>query len=96
MTLLTVDEAARFLRVKASWIYERTRTNEIPHIKLGKYLRFEEEELQAWFRRWRRDGRGGLEVRAPRTSSEPKTGFREPAIGGRKTQRSVTPIKRFQ
>ncbi len=58
MALLTVEEAADLLRVKVSWLYERTRTNEVPHLKLGKYLRFDEDELLAWARRFRRDGRG--------------------------------------
>jgi excisionase family DNA binding protein len=58
MALLTVEEAADLLRVKISWLYERTRTNEVPHLKLGKYLRFDEEELWAWARQSRRGGRG--------------------------------------
>jgi len=55
---LTVEEAATLLRVKISWLYERTRTNEVPHLKIGKYLRFDRQELLAWTRQFRRDGRG--------------------------------------
>ncbi len=55
---LTIDEAAALIRVPKSWLYERTRTNTVPHIKLGKYLRFDQEELLAWTRQFRRDGRG--------------------------------------
>lgn len=58
MALLTIEEAADLLRVKLSWLYERTRTNEIPHTKLGKYLRFDDGELLAWMRQFKRDGRG--------------------------------------
>ena len=58
MSWLTVEEAARLLRVKVSWLYERTRTNEVPHVKLGKYLRFDQDELLSWTRQFRRDGRG--------------------------------------
>jgi excisionase family DNA binding protein len=58
MGLLTIEEAADLLRVKVSWLYERTRTNEIPHIKLGKYLRFDQGELLTWMRQFKRDGRG--------------------------------------
>ncbi len=58
MPWLTVDEAARLLRVKVSWLYERTRLNEVPHIKLGKYLRFDQQELLAWTAQFKRDGRG--------------------------------------
>jgi excisionase family DNA binding protein len=58
MTYLTIEEAAELLRVKVSWLYERTRLNEIPHTKLGKYLRFDRDELMAWVEQFRRDGRG--------------------------------------
>jgi excisionase family DNA binding protein len=44
---LTVDEAAERLGVKRSWIYERTRRNTIPHRKLGKFVRFTEQDLLA-------------------------------------------------
>jgi len=58
MAWLTVHEAAELLHVPVSWLYERTRTNSIPHVKLGKYLRFDGEELSAWVDKLRRDGRG--------------------------------------
>ncbi len=57
MEWLTIQEAAELLRVKVSWIYERTRTNSIPHVKLGKYLRFDRDELIAWVADFKRDGR---------------------------------------
>ena len=44
---LTVDEAAQRLGVTAGWIYERTRRKAIPHRKLGKFVRFTEEDLRA-------------------------------------------------
>jgi excisionase family DNA binding protein len=50
--IMTVGEAATMLRVPKSWIYERTRRRgieRIPHKKLGKYLRFQENELRNWF-----------------------------------------------
>ncbi len=79
MTLLTIGEAAELLRVKISWLYDRTRTNEVPHLKLGKYLRFDRDELLAWARQFQRDGggRGRLRLR-----SEPADG-QEPARRGR-------------
>lgn len=80
MGLLTIEEAADLLRVKVSWLYERTRTNEIPHIKLGKYLRFDQEELFAWARQFKRDGRG----RGPK----PLEPLQRGPTGGLKAQRS--------
>ena len=44
---LTVDEAAERLGVTRSWIYERTRRNRIPHRKLGKFVRFTEQDIRA-------------------------------------------------
>ena len=49
--LLTVGELADRLRVNASWIYQRTRgrgRDRLPHLKIGKYLRFEEQAVQSW------------------------------------------------
>jgi excisionase family DNA binding protein len=58
MAWLTVQEAAELLRVPVSWLYERTRANSIPHVKLGKYLRFDRDGLTTWIDEMRRDGRG--------------------------------------
>jgi|APSaa5957512622_1039677.scaffolds.fasta_scaffold115535_2 excisionase family DNA binding protein len=41
--LLTPDEVANILQVKKSWIYRNVRTGNLPHIKLGKYLRFSQD-----------------------------------------------------
>ena len=46
-TLLTVQEVAAMLRVPLSWVYARTRqksSETLPHVKLGKYLRFFETD----------------------------------------------------
>jgi excisionase family DNA binding protein len=48
---MTVAEIARVLHVEVSWVYERTRRrgrDRIPHIKLGKYLRFEIAAVREW------------------------------------------------
>jgi len=63
---LTIQEAAEPLRVRVSWLYERTRTNTIPHAKLGKYLRFDRDERIGWVGEFRRDG--GRAGRATRPS----------------------------
>jgi excisionase family DNA binding protein len=43
--LFTIREAAEALRIPISWLYERTRRNAIPCRRLGKYVRFTEEDL---------------------------------------------------
>lgn len=45
---LTVGELAEVLDVPKSWIYERTRHNAIPHFKMGKYVRFDIDEVRQW------------------------------------------------
>jgi excisionase family DNA binding protein len=45
--LLTVEEVAALLKVSKSWIYEHTRSRgvprseRLPHVKVGKYVRFD-------------------------------------------------------
>jgi excisionase family DNA binding protein len=49
--LLTIGEVSQSLKVPVSWVYERTRrrgSERMPHIKLGKYLRFEIATVRAW------------------------------------------------
>ena len=53
-TLLTIDEVSAILKVPKSWIYEHTRkrgSEKLPHIKLGKYLRFEERSVISYLTR---------------------------------------------
>ncbi len=54
--LLTLEEVAERLRVPKSWVYERTRRRgleRLPHLKLGKYLRFEEAAVREYLERQR-------------------------------------------
>jgi predicted DNA-binding transcriptional regulator AlpA len=51
--LLTVQDVAEFLHVPVSWVYERTRrrgASQLFHLKLGKYLRFEESTVTEFIR----------------------------------------------
>ena len=55
--LLTVHEVAELLRVPVSWVYERTRRRgmeRLPHLKIGKYLRFRFTEVQTYLETLRR------------------------------------------
>ena len=54
--LLTVKELAEWLKVPRSWVYERTRRrgrDQLPHIKIGKYVRFEEQAVREFLARQR-------------------------------------------
>ena len=53
MKLWGVEQMSDFLGVPRTWIYDRTRERgpeTIPHIKLGKYVRFNPESLD--FKNW--------------------------------------------
>ena len=45
LRLFTIQEAADVLRIPISWLYERARKNEIPCRRLGRYVRFTENDL---------------------------------------------------
>lgn len=38
--LLTADEVAAMLRMKRAWVYAETRRGSLPHVRLGRYVRY--------------------------------------------------------
>lgn len=48
--LLDAAGAAELLNVPKSWVLAEARSGRIPHIKLGRYVRFDLAELVAWTR----------------------------------------------
>lgn len=62
--LLTAAEAAELLGLfnakgepLASWVLAQARRDAIPHVRLSRYVRFDADELEAW---WRSRARGPL------------------------------------
>ena len=56
--LLTVGEVAVVLNVPRKWVYRRVGLKPpegIPHVKVGKYLRFRESDLREYVERLRRN-----------------------------------------
>jgi len=55
--LLTVEDVAALLKVSRSWVYEHTRSRSIPrserlpYVKVGKYVRFEPRALRAFIQK---------------------------------------------
>jgi excisionase family DNA binding protein len=47
-SLLTADEVAELLRVTRGWIYAETRAGRIPHLRLGRYVRYRESAIHEW------------------------------------------------
>jgi predicted DNA-binding transcriptional regulator AlpA len=52
--ILTPIQLAKRLQVSLNWVYEKTRRrkldNPMPHLKLGRYLRFFSPDICAWMR----------------------------------------------
>src|SRR5688500_6736116 len=46
--LLDAKEAAALLNVPATWLLAEARAERIPHVRLGRYVRFDAGELHAW------------------------------------------------
>ena len=52
--LLTVEDVAALLKVSKNWVYEHTRargtprSERLPHLKIGKYLRFDARAVRAF------------------------------------------------
>ncbi len=46
--LLDSGQAAAILNVPQSWIAAEARAGRIPHVRLGRYVRFSRDELIAW------------------------------------------------
>ena len=52
--LLDADQAGALLNVPASWVRAEARAGRIPHVRLGRYVRFDADELAAWWQSRRR------------------------------------------
>lgn len=55
--LIDAAAAAAQLGVPKSWVLAEARADRIPHVRLGRYVRFEPAELSAWAATCRHGGR---------------------------------------
>lgn len=46
--LLTVEDLCRWLKVPKATVYDWTHTGVIPHYKVGRLVRFNPHEIEAW------------------------------------------------
>ena len=46
--LLTAAEVAELLSMSKRWVEEHARAGEIPHLELGRFVRFRREDVDAW------------------------------------------------
>lgn len=68
--ILTIEEAAHFLKVSVQALYNRVSRNEIPVSKPGKRLYFRKSELQEWIN-------GGKKTTLRQISSNPDSRFKK-------------------
>jgi hypothetical protein len=48
--LIDARQAGELLGVPHTWLLRQARTDQVPHIRLGHYVRFDGEQLLAWAR----------------------------------------------
>ena len=53
---LDITSLAERLGIKRSTLYAWAEQGDIPHLNLGRLLRFDPEEIDAWLQAHRRDG----------------------------------------
>jgi excisionase family DNA binding protein len=55
--LVAADQAAKLLGVPPRWLLEQARQQKIPHHKLGRYVRFDLDDLITWLDETKRNPR---------------------------------------
>jgi excisionase family DNA binding protein len=55
--LLDAKEIAERLGVPESWVRESARSGAIPHLRLGRYVRFDLADVERWLEECKRPGR---------------------------------------
>jgi excisionase family DNA binding protein len=49
--LLTAEEVADCLGVTPRWAYNEARAGRLPHVRLGRYVKFRGEAIDDWLRK---------------------------------------------
>jgi excisionase family DNA binding protein len=60
--LLTADEVAALLQVTRAWVYAQTRAKRIPHVPLGRYVRYRRSAVLHWLAELERRSSTGVRV----------------------------------
>ena len=61
--LLTIEQIADFLQVKQSTIYAWVHQEFIPHIKVGRLVRFQQSKITEWLEKRETAGRLSRKIR---------------------------------
>jgi excisionase family DNA binding protein len=46
--LLEAEDVAEYLGMRTDWVYREVRAGRLPHIRLGRAVRFRRESIEAW------------------------------------------------
>ena len=57
--LLSLKEVCQELGMSRGWVYQRIRSGEIPHVKLGHNIKVRREDLEAYLQAQRRESIDG-------------------------------------
>jgi excisionase family DNA binding protein len=68
--LMTADEVATLLRVTKAWVYTQTRARKIPHVSLGRYVRYRRSAVLEWIEEMEQEAVGGTFNRTQRRRME--------------------------
>ena len=49
-SLLYAEDVAELLGVSKPWVYAEVRAGRVPHVRLGRYVRFRRESIEQWLR----------------------------------------------
>jgi excisionase family DNA binding protein len=72
--LLTPEQMAEIIGVKLSTIYQWTHQKFIPHVKIGKLVRFDQAAVLDWIQRRSVRGRSAKRVEVTQLLDRPSTG----------------------
>jgi excisionase family DNA binding protein len=64
--LLTASDVASLLNVPASWVREHTRDGNVPHVRLGRYVRYQRADVLAWVESLNKGGGPAFRKHAPK------------------------------
>jgi excisionase family DNA binding protein len=67
--LVDAQAVADRLGVPVSWVREQVRSGAIPHVRLGRYVRFDLGDVDGWLEKCKRPGRQvAFRSRSPRVA----------------------------
>lgn len=69
--LLEAKDVAAMLSVPVTWVRGHTRSGAIPHVPLGRYVRYDRGDIETWMESRKAGGGPAFRKHQPRLSGEP-------------------------